>query len=87
MEFIVGTQDAIAQSRVMIAKALCQQAYCTREINASAEPVPDTKPFLEVMYTLCDIAAASMPTPRTSRRSPVVAAGGARRIARAILAL
>ena len=23
---------------------LCQQAYCTREINASAEPVPDTEP-------------------------------------------
>src|SRR5262249_24307703 len=36
---------------------LCQQAYCTREINASAEPVPDTEPFLKVTYTLSDIAA------------------------------
>src|SRR5262249_58343360 len=36
---------------------LCQQAYCTREINASAEPIPDTEPFLKVTYTLCDIAA------------------------------
>src|SRR5262249_13386629 len=36
---------------------LCQQAYCTREINASAEPAPDSEPFLKVTYTLCDIAA------------------------------
>src|SRR5262249_31828452 len=46
---------------VGIASALeidfCQQAYCTREINASAEPVPDTEPFLKVTYTLSDIAA------------------------------
>src|SRR5262249_4152902 len=36
---------------------LCQQAYCTREVNASAEPAPDTEPFLKVTYTLSDIAA------------------------------
>src|SRR6516225_11339121 len=42
---------------------LCQQAHCTREINASAEPAPDSEPFLKVTYTLCDIAAVRQRPP------------------------
>src|SRR5262249_58711104 len=50
---------------------LCQQAHCAREINASAEPVPDTEPLLKVTYTLSHIPPVRpVPPPEQQRRRP-----------------